>query len=89
MSYAGNRFMIYALYPECNISIHVIWGLKKQNTVCAIGKSIFDRSSKTDVGELCLRFGGGGHEAAGTCQVQTEKADQVLRELISQINADG
>jgi nanoRNase/pAp phosphatase (c-di-AMP/oligoRNAs hydrolase) len=84
-----NRFTIYALYPECNISIHEMWGLKKQNTVFAIGKSILDRSSKTNVGELALARGGGGHEAAGTCQVDNDKADAVLAELIAKINADG
>lgn len=87
--YAGNRFMIYALYPQCNISIHVMWGLKKQNTVLATGKSIIDRSSKTNVGEEMLEYGGGGHDAAGTCQIENERADEVLGELIQKINADG
>ena len=87
--YAGNRFVIYALYPQCNISIHVMWGLKKQNTVFATGKSIFDRASKTNVGELMLKYNGGGHEAAGTCQVENEQAQQSLAEIVKQINADG
>ncbi len=87
--YATNRFMIYALFPKCNISIHVMWGLKKQNTVLAVGKSILDRSSGTNVGELMLGYDGGGHEAAGTCQIANERADDVLRVLISRINADG
>lgn len=87
--WAGNRFMIYALYPQCNISIHVLWGLKQQNTVFATGKSIFDRSSKTNIGELMLNYGGGGHQAAGTCQVENDQAAHVLGELISQINHDG
>jgi nanoRNase/pAp phosphatase (c-di-AMP/oligoRNAs hydrolase) len=86
---ATNRFTIYALFPQCNISIHVLWGLKKQNTVFATGKSVLDRSSKTNVGELMLRYGGGGHEAAGTCQVPNEDAERVLGELIAAINADG
>jgi nanoRNase/pAp phosphatase (c-di-AMP/oligoRNAs hydrolase) len=84
-----NRFTIYALYPQCNISIHEMWGLKKQNTVFATGKSILDRSSKTHVGELMLKYGGGGHEAAGTCQVDNDKADATLKELIAKLNADG
>ncbi|MBS1998448.1 MAG: exopolyphosphatase, partial [Cyanobacteria bacterium SZAS LIN-2] len=58
-------------------------------TVFAIGKSIIDRSSKTNVGELCLSYGGGGHEKAGTCQIENEKAEAVLQELIKKINADG
>jgi nanoRNase/pAp phosphatase (c-di-AMP/oligoRNAs hydrolase) len=87
--WAGNRFMIYALYPQCNISIHVLWGLKQQNTVFATGKSIFDRSSNTNVGELMLQYGGGGHHAAGTCQVENDRAESVLNELVTRINADG
>lgn len=87
--YAGNRFLIYAAYPKCNVSIHEIWGLKKQNTVFAVGKSILDRSSKTNVGDLCLKYGGGGHEAAGTCQVENPDADRVLKELIAKLNKDG
>jgi nanoRNase/pAp phosphatase (c-di-AMP/oligoRNAs hydrolase) len=87
--WATNRFMIYALFPETNISIHVLWGLQKQNTVFATGKSILDRSSQTNIGELMLRYGGGGHEAAGTCQVANDQAETVLQALITQINQDG
>lgn len=87
--YAGNRFMIYALFPETNISIHVIWGLNKMNTVCATGKSIINRTSKTNIGELMLKYDGGGHENAGTCQVENDDAERVLGELIEQITADG
>lgn len=87
--YAGNRFIIYAMYPQSNISIHVLWGLKNQNTVFATGKSIINRSSKTSIGELMLEYGGGGHENAGTCQVENDRAEFVLQELIKRINADG
>ena len=87
--WAVNRFMIYALFPQCNISIHVLWGVQKQNTVFATGKSILDRSSRTQVGELMLAYGGGGHAAAGTCQVSNEQAEQVLQELIGRIKQDG
>ena len=87
--YAVNRFMIYALFPETNISIHVMWGKDQANTVFATGKSILDRSSKTNVGELMLQYGGGGHQAAGTCQVDNDRAADVLAELIAKINADG
>lgn len=87
--FAGNRFMIYALYPETNISCHVLWGLKQQNTVFAIGKSIVNRTSKTNIGDLCLKYGGGGHENAGTCQIDNDKADEVLEELVAQITKDG
>lgn len=87
--YAGNRFMIYALYPDCNISIHVLWGLNKLNTVLATGKSIVNRTSNTNVGELMLKYGGGGHENAGTCQVENDDVERVLGELTSKITSDG
>ncbi len=87
--YPGNRFMIYALFPERNISIHVLWGKQKQNTVFAVGKSIFNKTSNTNIGELMLKYGGGGHANAGTTQVDNDKADVILKKIISQINADG
>ena len=86
--FATNRFMVYSLFPNCNISMHVLWGKQKQNTVFTIGKSIFDRSSTTDVGELCYEYKGGGHVAAGTCQIDHEQAEEVLQELIGRINSD-
>jgi nanoRNase/pAp phosphatase (c-di-AMP/oligoRNAs hydrolase) len=87
--WATNRFMIYALFPQTNISIHILWGVQKQNTVFATGKSILDRGSKTNVGELMLEFGGGGHQAAGTCQVDNDQAAATLQTLITRINTEG
>jgi nanoRNase/pAp phosphatase (c-di-AMP/oligoRNAs hydrolase) len=84
-----NRFTVYAMFPQCNISIHVLWGLKQQNTVFATGKSIIDRGSRTNVGELMLEYGGGGHEAAGTCQIANDDAARILGELIGRITTDG
>jgi nanoRNase/pAp phosphatase (c-di-AMP/oligoRNAs hydrolase) len=87
--YATNRFMIYALYPQCNVSVHVMWGLQKQNTVFATGKSILNRSSRTNIGRLMLEHGGGGHTAAGTCQVSNEGAEAALAGLVARMNQDG
>jgi nanoRNase/pAp phosphatase (c-di-AMP/oligoRNAs hydrolase) len=80
-----NRFMIYALFPQARVSIHVLWGLKQQNTVFAVGKSIIDRTSPADVGALMLEHGGGGHEAAGTCQIANEDAARVLPQLVERL----
>jgi nanoRNase/pAp phosphatase (c-di-AMP/oligoRNAs hydrolase) len=80
--HAGNRFMVYALFPEARVSVHIIWGRQKLNTVFACGKSILDRSSPVDIGAVMLRYGGGGHLAAGTCQVPHEDAERVEREII-------
>lgn len=87
--YCGNRFMIYTLYPECNVSIRVIWGFKKQNVVFTVGHSILNRTSNTDVGKLMLSFGGGGHKAVGTCQVAESEVSGTLQKIIDKINADG
>ncbi len=70
------------------ISIHVLWGMKQKNTVLAVGKSILNRASKTDIGALMLEHGG-GHEAAGTCQVGNDQADAVLAKLAKTINREG
>ncbi|MCL1926015.1 MAG: exopolyphosphatase [Syntrophorhabdaceae bacterium] len=81
--YTSNRFTIYAMYPECNVSIQVMWGLKKQNTVFTVGYSILNRTCDVNVGNLMLKYGGGGHKQVGTCQVPSEKAEETLKELIA------
>ena len=85
--HAGNRFMIYALYPETQISVHVAWGFRKQNTAVMIGKSIVNKASKVDIGELCLKYGGGGHHNAGTCQLENDVVDKQLPDIIAALNA--
>ncbi len=87
--YAANRFLIYALFPECNISIHQLWGRDRQNIVFATGASIVNRTSRTDIGSVMLRYGGGGHVSAGTCQIETDDASRVLAELIAEIIDNG
>lgn len=84
--HAGNRFMIYALYPEAKYSIHVVWGFKKQNTAVMIGKSIINKSGVVDIGQLCLAYGGGGHHNAGTCQLANDEIDTLLPSIIMAIN---
>jgi nanoRNase/pAp phosphatase (c-di-AMP/oligoRNAs hydrolase) len=85
----GNRFVEYGMFPGINISIRMMWGMKKLNIVFAVGHSIINRTSKTNVGSLMLKYNGGGHSKVGTCQVAIEKADEVLKELVRQMNADG
>lgn len=84
--YAGNRFMVYAMYPETEISVHVAWGFKKQNTAVMIGKSIVNKNSKVDIGMLCLSYGGGGHANAGTCQLANDVVDKELPIIIEKLN---
>jgi nanoRNase/pAp phosphatase (c-di-AMP/oligoRNAs hydrolase) len=84
--YAGNRFMIYAMYPEVEISVHVAWGFRKQNTAVMIGKSIINKSSDFNIGDLCLSYGGGGHANAGTCQLENDVIDSELPVIIEKLN---
>jgi nanoRNase/pAp phosphatase (c-di-AMP/oligoRNAs hydrolase) len=85
--HAGNRFMIYALYPEAKVSVHVLWGKQRQNTVLAVGKSIVERSSAANIGELMLSLGGGGHRNAGTCQVEHAATADTLAHVVAALNA--
>ncbi len=83
--YGGNRFAAYAMFPECNVSVQVMWGFKKQRVVLAVGHSILNRTAKSDIGSLMLAYGGGGHARVGTCQVAPDKADGVLAEIVAAI----
>ena len=84
--YAGNRFMVYAMWPEVEMSVHVAWGFKKQNTAVMIGKSIINKAGTLDIGQLCLDYGGGGHPNAGTCQLDNDKVDEILPDIIAMLN---
>ena len=84
----GNRFLVYALHPDTSNSIWIVNGFQGQNCVFACGHSILNKSSQTHIGALMRLFGGGGHHAAGTCQVPHEDADATLKSLISAMNAD-
>ena len=86
--HAGNRFMIYSLYPEQNVSVWIVDGRNKQNVSIAVGYSVINRTCKSAIGALCYRFGGGGHRQVGTCQVMYENAQNVVQEIVSSLRAD-
>ena len=79
--YTSNRFMIYSLYPEQNISMWIIDGRNKENCPIAVGYSVLNRTATVDVGSIMLQYGGGGHPQVGTCQVPYDDADRVIAEL--------
>lgn len=87
--YACNRFMVYALFPDINISLYLLPARRPGFVEIAVGKSILDRTSRTDIGHMLLEYGGGGHETAGTCQVPEADADRVTAALAARITADG
>lgn len=87
--YTGNRFLIYSQFPEQNISLWIVDGRDKQNCSIAVGHSVLNRTSQTNVGSLLLKYGGGGHKQVGTCQVDYGQADKTIGELVEQMKKDG
>ncbi len=83
--FTGNRFMIYSLFPDQNISIQVMWGFRRQNIVITCGYSIIKRNATADIGSLMLKHGGGGHRRVGTCQIPVDDADRILEEIIDEL----
>ncbi len=86
---AGNRFLVYTLFPETNVSLRVHWGPSHNSVIAAVGHSIFNRTCRTSVGELMSRYGGGGHQGAGTCVLPLEKAADAIDEILFELQANG
>jgi nanoRNase/pAp phosphatase (c-di-AMP/oligoRNAs hydrolase) len=86
---AGNRFLIYTLFPESNVSLRVHWGPRANSVIAAVGHSIFNRTCKTSVGDLMSKYGGGGHRGAGTCVLPLEKAADAIDEILFELQANG
>ncbi len=84
--FSGNRFLVYALFPECNVSIHLLNSRQPETTVLAMGKSILNRTNPVDIGSLCLQNGGGGHAAAGTCQIPAIEADELVPSIVQTLD---
>jgi len=83
--FSCNRFTVYTLFPECNVSIQVLPNHDGSKIVLAVGKSILNRTTDANIGMLMLEFGGGGHASAGTCQIDSDKADGVLQEIVQRL----
>jgi len=85
----GNRFIVYTLFPQANVSLRVHWGPSREHVAAAVGHSIFNRTSRTNVGELMSRFGGGGHRGAGTCLLPAANADAQIAQMLAALKKDG
>jgi hypothetical protein len=83
---AGNRFLVYTLYPEANVWLRIAWGPGREFVVATIGHSIFNRSCPVHIGGLLAKYGGGGHRGAGATPISTENADEIIEELIQKLN---
>lgn len=85
----GNRFLIYTLFPDTNVSLRVHWGPSHNSVIAAVGHSIFNRTCNTSVGDLMSRYGGGGHRGAGTCVLPIESAAEAIDEILYELQANG
>jgi hypothetical protein len=85
----GNRFLVYTLFPQANISVRLHWGPSRAHVAAAVGHSIFNRTSRTNVGELMAHYGGGGHKGAGTCLLPADQADALAAEMVESMKRDG
>ncbi len=83
--YTGNRFLIYSMYPEQNISAWIVNGKGGKGCSVAVGYSILNRTSDIDVGSLMLKYGGGGHKAVGTCQFDDEHMEAMVPKLLEEL----
>ncbi len=86
---SGNRFLIYVLYPDVNVSVRLHWGPGRQFVVAAVGHSIFKRTCKTNVGELMGRFGGGGHKGAGATPLSGDRTEAAIEEIVAELKRNG
>ncbi len=83
--YAGNRFLIYSLYPMQNLSVWIVSGRGGEGCSAAVGYSVLNKSAKLNVGEMMLKYGGGGHRVVGTCQFSNSDMDLKLKHLLDDI----
>ena len=85
----GNRFLVYTLFPKANVSVRLQWGPKKTFVATTVGHSIFNRTSRANCGEICSRFGGGGHKGAGAVPLSGDDVDQKIAEIINMVKEAG
>ena len=83
----GNRFLVYTLFPEANVSVRIHWGPKKQHVAVVVGHAIFNRTCQVNVGELMSEYGGGGHYGAGSALIWEESSAEEIREIIRKLQS--
>lgn len=85
----GNRFLVYTIFPEVNVSLRLQWGPEKKFVAATLGHNIFKRDCKTNIGQLCSKYGGGGHRGAGACVLAPGEADGTVGEIIAELKKNG
>ncbi|MEM6453810.1 MAG: exopolyphosphatase [Acidobacteriota bacterium] len=78
----GNRFLVYTLFPESNVSVRVQFSQRLDAVMVKVGHSIFNRTCQTSVGELMSEYGGGGHRGAGSAPLDVLHADMKIYAIL-------
>ncbi|MDR0549932.1 MAG: exopolyphosphatase [Deltaproteobacteria bacterium] len=86
--YPGNRFLPYTMFPNCKVSIHLTWSRDEKNVALAMGNSIINRDSQANLGSIALHFGGGGHEAVATCQIDSQEVEETVKMIVDFIHEE-
>ena len=80
----GNRFLVYALYPEASVSVKIRFADPlSENLIVSVGRSILKDGCNVNIGKLLTRFGGGGHAGAGACKFSAADGDRYIPEIIN------
>lgn len=85
----GNRFLVYVLFPQANVSLRIQWGPGREFIVAAVAHSIFNRTCKTNVGVLMSQYGGGGHVGAGSTPIAADETEEKLAEILNALKTSG
>jgi hypothetical protein len=81
---AGNRYLVYTIYPQVNVSARLYDGRPGHSSI-AVGHSLFNRTCKVNVGKLLAEYGGGGHVGAGTAQFPNAEAEAKFNEILTRL----
>ncbi len=82
----ANRFLLYTLFPEGNISMKISRDPQRAHTTAiSVGYNIFNTTSTVNVGELLSRHGGGGHRVVGSCRIPDGEAGRAVDEILRHI----
>jgi nanoRNase/pAp phosphatase (c-di-AMP/oligoRNAs hydrolase) len=85
----GNRFLIYTIFPDSNVSVRIQWGPDKKFVSVTLGHNIFNRMSRSNCGKICSDYGGGGHKGAAACPLDSEKAEHQIAEIVQRLKKGG
>jgi hypothetical protein len=79
----GNRFLIYTVFPEATVSLRIQRGRAPETISVSVGRSIFNRASRANIGILMSLYGGGGQPGAGACVLPADTADAKIAEIVT------